>query len=302
MNLRQLEYWVAVVDTGSFTRAAAELHVSQPGLSQQIKALETEFGGQLIERLPRGMRLTAAGKAFLPEARATVLAAQRAARAAREALSLRSGQLEIATVRSVAVGILPPAIRTLYERHPGVEIRLHEYAHRLELERGLRSGVGDIAVGPPPSALTGPVVRLGWEEFVVIVGPRDPAWHRPPSARLPLEDLADRDWILFPPEHGLWALVAEACGRAGFAPRKTVETQQVEAAVRLAAAGVGVSLVPSSLVPVDLQAHVRRLRRPVVRRLCAYTRSEWSPAAGAFLAVLKSQPWQGKPRVAEVIG
>jgi DNA-binding transcriptional LysR family regulator len=114
--------------------------------------------------------------------------------------------------------------------------------------------------------------------------------------------LADRDWILFPPEHGLWALVAEACGRAGFAPRKTVETQQVEAAVRLAAAGVGVSLVPSSLVPVDLRSHVRRLRRPVVRRLTAYTRTEWSPAAGAFLEVLRAQPWQGKPRVAEVIG
>src|SRR5215212_6833174 len=116
VNLRQLEYWVAVVDTGSFTRAAAELHVSQPGLSQQIRALETEFGGQLLERLPRGIRLTAAGKAFLPEARATVLAAERAARVAREALSLRTGQLEIATVRSVAVGILPPAIRDLYER------------------------------------------------------------------------------------------------------------------------------------------------------------------------------------------
>jgi DNA-binding transcriptional LysR family regulator len=302
VNLRQLEYWVAVVDTGSFTRAAAELHVSQPGLSQQIRALETEFGGQLLERLPRGIRLTAAGKAFLPEARATVLAAERAARVAREALSLRIGQLEIATVRSVAVGILPPAIRDLYERHPGVEIRLHEYAHRLDLERGLRSGVADIGVGPPPFDLDGPVELLGWEEFVLIVGPRDPAWSIADTARVGLEELADRDWILFPREHGLWVLVTEACGRAGFVPRKTVETQQVEAAVRLAAAGVGISLVPSSIVPVDLSAHVRRLRRPVVRRLTAYTRRDWSPLAGGFLEILKAQPWDGRPADAEVIG
>jgi DNA-binding transcriptional LysR family regulator len=302
MNLRQLEYWVAVVDTGSFTRAAAQMHVSQPGLSQQIRVLEKEFGGQLLERLPRGIRLTAAGKAFLPEARATVLAAQRAARAAHEALSLRTGQLEIATVRSVAVGILPPAIRELYERHPGVEIRLHEYAHRLDLERGLRSGVADIAVGPAPLELDGPVELLGWEEFVAIIGPRDAVWHVPEGQRVPLETLADRDWILFPPDHGLWVLVAEACGRAGFVPRKTVETQQVEAAVRLAAAGVGVALVPESIVPVDLRAHARRLRRPVARRLTAYTRSEWSPAAGGFLEVLKAQAWGSRPRNAEVIG
>ena len=88
MNLRQLQYWVAVVDTASFTKTAQQLHVSQPGLSQQIQALEAELGGRLIERLPHGIRLTPAGRAFLPEARATVLAAERAQRAARGALDL----------------------------------------------------------------------------------------------------------------------------------------------------------------------------------------------------------------------
>jgi DNA-binding transcriptional LysR family regulator len=302
VNLRQLEYLTTVADLGSFTRAAARLHVSQPGLSQQIRALEHELGGELIERLPRGIRLTPAGAAFLPEARATVLAAQRAARAAREALSLRTGQLEVATVRSIAVGILPGAIRALYERHPGVDVRLHEYAHRRDLERAVRSGVADIAVGPPPQDLGGPVVRLGWEEFVVVVGPRHPAWRVPPERRVALEDLADSDWVLFPPEHGLWALVADACGRAGFAPRRTVETEQVEAAVRLAAAGVGVTLVPTSIVPVDLRSCARRLTRPVVRRLVAYTRTTWTPGAAAFLEVLEAQPWDGRPRGAEVIG
>lgn len=300
MNLRQLEYWVAVVETGSFTRAAEQLHVSQPALSQQVRALETELGGRLIERLPRGIRLTPAGRAFLPESRAAVLAAERARRAARESLALRTTELEIATLRSIAVGILPPAILDLYDRHPGIAIGLHEFGHRLELEQDVRSGIADIAVGPRPLQRVGPTERLGWEEFVAIVGARDPL-SRDGRARLPLEELADRRWVLFPPQHGLAELVAAACARAGFVPRPSVHTQQVEAAARLAAAGVGVALVPDDIVPAELAGCVRRLARPVVRELTAYTRTEWSPSARAFLEVLREQRWGRKPRDAEVI-
>jgi DNA-binding transcriptional LysR family regulator len=302
LNLRQLEYWLAVVDTASFTRAAERLHVSQPGLSQQIRALEAELGGELIERLPRGIRLTAAGKAFLPEARAAVLAAERAAKAARSALELRGAELEIATLRSIAVGLLPSAIRRLYERHPGIAVGLHEFAHRLDLETDVRSGVADIAVGPRPLELKGPVEHLGWEHFVAVLGPRDPLSEAPADTPVPLGALRDRKWILFPPAHGLSELLAVACARAGFSPRPAVHTQQVEAAARLAAAGVGVALVPENIVPAELEGNVRRLERPVVRELTAYTRTEWSPPARAFLEALRAERWSGKPRDAEVIG
>lgn len=300
MNLRQLEYWVTVVETGSFTRAAERLHVSQPGLSQQVRALEAELGGLLIERLARGVRLTPAGRAFLPEARAAVLAAERARRAARASLALGTTELEIATLRSIAVGILPPAILSLYDRHPDIAIGLHEFGHRLELEQDVRGGIADIAVGPRPLQHVGPTERLGWEEFVVVIGARDPlAGDR--RARLPLEELADRRWVLFPPQHGLAELVAAACARADFVPRPSVQTQQVEAAARLAAAGVGVALVPEDIVPAELAGSARRLVRPVVRELTAYTRTVWSPAARAFLEVLREQHWSRKPRHADVI-
>lgn len=301
MNLRQLQYWLAVVDTASFTQAAARFHVSQPGLSQQIRALEAELGGKLIERLPRGIRLTAAGKAFLPEARAAVLAAERATNAARSALALRGAELEIATLRSIAVGLLPSAIRRLYDRHPGIAVGLHEFAHRVELERDVRSGVADVAVGPRPLELTGPVEHLGWEQFVAVIGPRDPLARGSPETRVPLEALGDRKWVLFGAAHGLSELLSVACGRAGFSPRPAVHTQQVEAAVRLAAAGVGVALVPENIVPAELDGNVRRLARPVVRELTAYTRTEWSPPARAFLEALRAQRWSRKPRNAEVI-
>jgi DNA-binding transcriptional LysR family regulator len=87
LNLRQLHYFLAVADEGSFTHAAERLLVAQPSLSQQIKSLEKELGGPLLERLPKGVRLTAAGKAFIAEARATVTHAASAARNARSALA-----------------------------------------------------------------------------------------------------------------------------------------------------------------------------------------------------------------------
>src|SRR5947208_16101449 len=106
MNLRQLHYFLAIADEGSFTRASERLLVAQPSLSQQIKSLEQELGGPLLERLPKGVRLTAAGNAFLTEARAAVTHAGRARRDARSALGLLAGDLEVATVTSVAFGVL----------------------------------------------------------------------------------------------------------------------------------------------------------------------------------------------------
>src|ERR687893_2169466 len=108
-SFRRIAYWLAVVEEGSFTRAALRMHVSQPSLSQQVRLLEQEVGGDLLERLPRSVRLTAAGKAFLPHAQTAVRAADRAQHAARSALDLETGELEISTVRSIAAGV-PPGV------------------------------------------------------------------------------------------------------------------------------------------------------------------------------------------------
>src|SRR5918998_5386847 len=109
---RRIAYWLAVVEEGSFTRAALRMHVSQPSLSQQVRLLEQEVGGELLERLPRSVRLTAAGKAFLPHAQTAVRAAARAQHAARSALDLETGELEISTVRSIVAGILPELVQS----------------------------------------------------------------------------------------------------------------------------------------------------------------------------------------------
>ncbi|MET0972071.1 MAG: LysR substrate-binding domain-containing protein [Thermoleophilaceae bacterium] len=96
-------------------------------------------------------------------------------------------------------------------------------------------------------------------------------------------------------------LILGVCARAGFTPRRTVQTSQVAAAALLAAAGLGVTIVPSNVVPDGLNAEVRRLRPPLARQLAAFGRHDWSPLATAFLDVLRSQPWTPRPRAAQVI-
>src|SRR5207253_6406358 len=128
-----------------------------------------------------------------------------------------------------------------------------------------------------PSVWAGPLLVLGWEEFVVIVPPDDPLARA--NGALNLRLLSDREWILYEPGQGLDDVVLFACAQAGFTPRAGMRTGQAEAAVRLATSGLGVAMVPINVVPEQLVGRSRQLRPPVVRELAAYTRTEFSPAA-----------------------
>lgn len=107
-TLRQLEYLISVVATGSFTRAAERLHVTQPALSHQMRALESALGGPLLERLPRSIRLTPLGRAVLPHARAALAEAERLHAVARRTAGLDEGELEIAAIYSVSLASCRP--------------------------------------------------------------------------------------------------------------------------------------------------------------------------------------------------
>jgi DNA-binding transcriptional LysR family regulator len=300
-TIRQMTYWLAVVEEGSFTRAAARMHISQPSLSQQIRALEKELGGDLLERLPRSVRLTAAGKAFLPHARTAVKAAEQAVRSARSALELEAGELEISTVRSIAVGLLPDLISAWRVRFPGTFVRLHEFTHRKLAEESVREGVSDMGIGPPPQDWRGPVCRLGWEEFKIVLPADDPFAAR---EALALGELAQREWVMFDHEHGLYDMVVQACAASAvspFKPRHAVLTSQVEAAARLASAGVGPALVPENTIPHGLSGSVLRVDPPLGRELTVYARAKWTPLAGAFVDVMRAAAWSDPPLDATLI-
>ncbi len=288
-----MEYFVAIAEHGSLTAAAEELLVSQPSLSQQMRALERELGGALLERLPRGVRLTAAGQALLSEARATLVHAERGRRYVRRALQLEAGRLDVAVTTSAAAGILPIVLREWQRRHPEIEVGLLEFPHRRALDEAVRDGAGDVAVGSLPENWSGPVERLGWEEFVLVLPDGDPLLER---RSIDLALLAERRWVHFARTHGISEIVDMCCAGAGFSPRVAVRTSQVSAAPLFAATGIGPALVPEHIVPSSL-LHLARPAAPrPIRVVCAFSRGDWTPLTQAFLDTLRDYPWGPKPR------
>jgi DNA-binding transcriptional LysR family regulator len=285
MSLRQMEYLVAVVEDGSFTRAAERLFVSQPALSHQVKALEQSVGGQLLERRQQSIGLTPMGRAFLPHATAAVRAADEARRAARAVGQLEAGELRIGTLHSIALGVVPAAIRAWRLAHPEVSFELHEYVNIDTLADEMRLGVADVAVGPRPRSWDGPIRKLGDEELVVVLAVDDPLLRRG-RRKVALEKLADRPWTLYSPDNGLSPVVLEACAAAGFTPRAAVHTHHTATAVQLAAAGLGPALVPENVIEPRFTGAVLRPERPVRRELVAFTRDSPDPLVAAFTDVL----------------
>ncbi|MEV4458815.1 LysR family transcriptional regulator [Microbispora sp. NPDC049633] len=292
-SLRQLEYLVTIVEEGSFTRAAELLHVSQPALSHQVRVLERDVGGPLLERLPRAVRLTAMGRAMLPHARAALADAERARCAARQAGGLETGELQVATLYSVSLGVLPPALRAWRRSHPGVRVRLFEHSHAEQLREAMLAGQADLAIGPAPRDWDGLVTPLGTEPFLVVLPADDPAGHREHGAdgvqgadAVDLTALAGRDWVHFAPGNGLGEILDQACAAAGFQPRAAVRTEQTAAAPVLAAAGLGPTLVPANVIPPHFDGRVLWPRPPVERVMTAYTRGRPDPLAAAFIATL----------------
>ena len=280
-----MEYLVTVVEEGSFTRAAQRLFVSQPALSHQIKALERSVGGELLERRPQSVGVTPMGRAFLPHATAAVRAADEARRAARSVGQLEAGELKIGTLHSIALGVVPAAIRAWRLAHPEVSFELHEYVNIEQLAEQMRLGVADVAVGPPPRGWEGPIRKLGDEQLVVVVAVDDPLL-RDGRRDVKLEALADRPWVLYSQDNGLSPVVMEACSAAGFTPRAAVHTHHTATAVQLAAAGLGPALVPANVVEPGFAGALLNPDPPVRRELVAFTRDSPGPLVTAFTDVL----------------
>ncbi|OIV37791.1 LysR family transcriptional regulator [Mangrovactinospora gilvigrisea] len=286
--MRQFEYLVAVVDNGSFTRAAEQLHVTQPALSHQIRAVERDLGGSLLERLPRATRLTPLGRAVLPHARAALADSARAVAAARRVTGLSHGEIQLATMVSGSLGVLPVALRAWHETHPGIAIRLMEHMTADALQSTMAAGQADLAVGPEPEGWEGPMRRLGVEELVIVVSHGDPAvgLSEDGRRRVPLRELKEREWVHYEPGHGMADLLDQACADAGYRPRIAVRTNQAAAGPLLAAAGMGPTLVPANMVPGHIDGRILLPDPPIRRTLTAYTRTRPDPLTAAFADTL----------------
>jgi DNA-binding transcriptional LysR family regulator len=217
----------------------------------------------------------------------------------RSALELEAGQIEVASTTATAAGILPTVLRDWQERYPGIEISLLEFLHRRALVDAARDGVGDMAVGAMPTNWAGPIERLGWEEFKVVLPAGDPLLEH---SSIRLAALAERRWVHFAAATGLAEVIDVCCASAGYSPRVALRTSQVPAAARFAATGLGPTLMPEHTIPDGLSDLARPASPPIARCIAAFTRDDWTPLTSAFLAALRRYPWPAKPRRALDLG
>jgi DNA-binding transcriptional LysR family regulator len=245
MELRQLEYFVAVAEEANFTRAAERIHVAQPAVSAQIQRLERELGQPLFDRSRRVVRLTAAGDAVLPHARAALGAVGDMQTAVDEVTQVVRGAVTIGTVASHSVDI-PRLLADFHADHPNVEITLGTDSSDNLIE-SLRSGLLDMAivsVGPDetPEGLEVEVVTD--EAIQAAVSPIDPLARR---KKIRLADLRDRTLIALPVGAGIRHQFDIACAAAGVTPRIAFEATTPVALADLAERGLGVAIVPASV-------------------------------------------------------
>lgn len=286
MELRQLEYFVTVVEEGSFTKAAAKLHVAQPGVSAQIRKLERELGQELLDRSGRTVRLTEVGAAVLPYARAALEAVAGARLAVDELTGLVRGHVRVGMVASCSSLDLPELLAGFHHDHPAVEITLCE-ANSDRLVEALHAGQLDLAfIGlaatPPPGIETQVVAD---EPLVAAVSHRDPLAAR---KTITLDALRDRALISLPRGTGLRFCLDDACATAGFPPRIAFEASDPRVLAHLAARGLGVAILPESVANAHAaELHALTFTRPRIRgRLALAWRAKGptSPAARALIS------------------
>jgi DNA-binding transcriptional LysR family regulator len=244
-DLRQMRYVVEVAREGGISRASLNLHVAQQAVSQQIKAVETALGVQLFERSHRGVELTAAGEAFVQEARRALNAADRVGQRAQAAARGEVGTLRLAYTLATVYETLPALIDALAAEHPEVKVTPREVFAE-DIERLLTEERIDLALAPHVGHRSGLEQRpIRLEPFVAAVAENHPLAAEP---HLPLSALADETIELWPHtmSPGYYDSVVAACRDAGFEPR--LDEQAAGSTVwGHIARGRGVGLVVGSL-------------------------------------------------------
>jgi DNA-binding transcriptional LysR family regulator len=269
MELRQLEYFVAVAQEANFTRAAERVHISQSGVSAQIRQLERELGAELFDRSGRQATLTIAGKAALEHARAVLDSANAVAQSVGEVTGLLRGHLTIGMVIGCTITPLFDALAAFHAAHAGIEIALLEDSSD-RLVDGVRAGSLDVAligtsgaIPPGLEALT--IIR---EPLVAAV----PAGHPLAARRLVrLADVVGYPIVCMPTGTGIRAVFDQACAAAGSTPTIALQASAADAIADLATRGLGVAILSESMAARygdRLKAiHIRDATTPVLLAL-----------------------------------
>jgi DNA-binding transcriptional LysR family regulator len=290
MELRHIRYFLAVAEEGNFTRAAAKLGIGQPPLSQQIRDMETEIGAPLFHRVPHGAELTAAGMAFLPEAKAAVVAAEKAKLAAQRATRGETGRLTLGFTASSAFNpAVSGTIRRFRHQWPDVGLSLTEMNSNWLMEKLMREEIDAAFIRPGLEDPKDVRLKRLTDEPMLVALPAHHALAR--HQRVPLGALAGEPFSLFPRTVGLslYDDIVRACRAAGFELVVTQEAPQIPSVVNLVAADLGVSIVPASIAQIALDGVAYRPIEgpPLVARLgLAILKAQRLPVAANLMSLI----------------
>lgn len=255
MEMIEIEAFLAVAQEGQITRAALLLRLSQPAVSRRIETLESELGVRLFERLPQGVRPTAAGEAFRPHAERIAAAATDALRAVRDLDEASSGQIAIALVGTLASTSLPRRLRIMRDRFPAVRLTLRTARSDL-VSQLVRQGEADVGLryflDPGPGLVSLPV---GDEDFVIVAAADSLLASR---ALVRPDDLASIPWVSYPvgtasSGEPFARLLRHQLGLVGVEPETMIEIDSLTAQKRLIEAGFGVGMVPLSAIGEEVR-------------------------------------------------
>ncbi|WP_346921241.1 LysR family transcriptional regulator [Glutamicibacter creatinolyticus] len=268
MNLDQLKSFLTVADLGHFTRAAEQLHLAQPSLSRQIATLESELGSQLFHRARGNITLTPAGEALVPLASRMLADADRIRHQMQELAGLRAGRVRLGAPPSMCISLVAMVLGEFHRRYPGIELHLSEAGSRLLLEQ-LSAGQLDLALvvaseHEPAAFESLDDIPLLSEELMVIAAKAGQL----PAAQGPLSlaQLAPVPQIVFSPSYDLRAATMQAYRSCNLEPNVVLEGGEMDAVLRFVQLGLGVAVVPATVLLDRSEFHTRRLEQPSLTR------------------------------------
>ena len=290
MELRQLEYFVAVAEEAHFTRAAQRLSIAQPAVSQQIRRLENELGERLFLR-ERGVTLTDAGAALLPHARAALAHVAHGREAIAELRGVLSGHLHVGLVQQLPDRRIVRTIGQFHRHHPAIELTLTEDQTDTLIDATMAGTLHAAFIGlgsdqAPPQELEAELIAR--EPAVLAVHPG----HRLAARRsVPLSALRDEPIVTLTRASLLRTVVEAACRQAGFVPHIVAETSDLSVMLDLVAEHVGIAILPRSGLDGAPAITAIKLTHPhIERRIVLVWRADNTPpAARAFLAIATHQ-------------
>ena len=292
MELRHLRYFVAVAADLNFSKAAGKLHVAQPALSTQIVDLEREIGTPLLVRNTRTVHLTAAGQAFLADARSILAATESAKDKAVRTSRGEVGELSIGFFAAPTMLFLPDLIRRYRAMYPNVTIRMHELAPDGPLKA---FGREEIDVGftrpPPPGHPDWAVQVLFQENFLAVTPETHPLASR---KRIKLSELAQEPFVLLDRSVavGLYDHVISACQMAGFSPSVIHSPELMATVLTMVAAELGVSVIPEGVKTLRARqvayVPISPALDPIPFVMCWRVKSD-SPPRDAFLQLVRER-------------